>query len=298
MKGANKVALSKLVKELVKGSAKKAAPKAATPTVQGDLFEAMAKSPEAAQKELKRIMYTNQERTGTIGGEFRVFEGLEELPTGGKRPIQGDDISNLNSPFISIESPAGAKVRGQAELFVDPELSPDIPVGNPVKGAKTVMTNLIDSKGQWKWIKAPEGYEDNTFLVAMKSSNKDFTPTGADHAYTLKTIYEKGGKMATYDTRAKAFRDKSIQESEAMLEEALARLDNPKLKSKARRDLRGDNPRGKPTTTGIPEFGPVVGTIKTAKKEHPVYEYVIMRQEGGSVGRVERNPYGDYQRLI
>jgi len=290
------VALSKLIKEIVKSSAKKAAPKAATPTVQGDLFEAMAKSPEAAQKELKRIMYTNQERTGTIGGEFRPIEGFDpEL----KRPIVGDDISNMNSPYIEIESPPGALLRREAKMMVDPELSAELPVGNPVKGAKTVMTNLIDSKGQWKWIKAPEGYEDNTFLVAMKSSNKDFTPTGADHAYTLKTIYEKGGKMATYDTRAKAFRDKSIQESEAMLEEALARLDNPKLKSKARRDLRGDNPRGKPTTTGIPEFGPVVGTIKTAKKEHPVYEYVIMRAEGGSVGRVERNPYGsNYQKLI
>ena len=290
------MALSKILKEVIKGSAKQAPKKAAPKAVQGDLFESMAKSPEAAQQELKRIMYTNQERTGTIGGEFRPIEGFDpEL----KRPIIGDDISNLNSPYIEVEAPAGAILRREAKMMVDPNLAPDIPVGNPVKGAKTVMTNLIDSKGQWKWIQAPEGYEDNTFLVAMKSSNKDFTPTGADHAYTLKTIYEKGGKMSTYDTRAKAFRDKSIQESEAMLEEALSRLDNSKLRSKARRDLRGDNPRGKPTTTGIPEFGPVVGTIKTAKKTHPVYEYVVMRAEGGSVGRVERNPYGsDYQKLI
>jgi len=289
------MALSKLVKLAMKSGAKQTAKKAAPKAVQGDLFESMAKSPEAAKKELKRIMYTNQERTGTIGGEFRPIEGFDpEL----KRPIIGDDISNLNSAYIEIESPPGALLRREAKMMVDPELSAELPVGNPVKGAKTVMTNLIDSKGQWKWIQAPEGYEDNTFLVAMKGG-AGFTPTGADHAYTLKTIYEKGGKMATYDTRAKAFRDKSIQESEAMLEEAIARLDNPKLKAKARRDLRGDNPRGKPTTTGIPEFGPVVGTIKTAKKEHPVYEYVIMRAEGGSIGRVERNPYGtDYQKLI
>ena len=277
------MALSKILKLAMQSGAKQTAKKA---------------TPQAAQKELKRIMYTKQELTDTLGGEFRVFEGLEELPSGAKRPIKGDDISNLNSSFISIESPPGAKFRNQAELLVDPELSAELPVGNPVKGAKTVMTNLIDSKGQWKWVQAPEGYEDNTFLVAMKGG-AGFTPQGADHAYTLKTIYEKGGNMTTYDTRAKAFRDKSLQESEAMLEEALARLDDSKLRGKAKRDLRGDNPRGKPTTTGIPEFGPVVGMIETSKKKkHPVYEYVIMRAEGGSVGRVERNPYGDYQKLI
>lgn len=240
-------------------------------------------------KPLKRVMYANQEKTGKLGGEFRPIEGFDpEI----KRPIIGDDISNLNSRYIEIEAPAGAMLRREAKMMIDPEVSIDLPVGNPVKGAKTVMTNLIDSKGQWKWIEAPEGYENNTFLVAMKSNNKNFTPTGADHAYTLKTIYEKGGKMATYDTRAKAFRNKSIEESEAILQQELSTLNDSKSKAKARRNLRGDNPRGKPTTTGIPEFGPIVGKIKTAKKEHPVYEYIIMRKTGGSVGSVvERNPY-------
>lgn len=290
------MALSKLIKLAMKSGAKQTAKKAAPKAVQGDLFEAMAKSPEAAQKELKRIMYTNQERTGTIGGEFRPIEGFDpEL----KRPIIGDDISNMNSPYIEIESPPGALLRREAKMMVDPELSAELPVGNPVKGSKTVKTNLIDSKGNWKWLEAPEGYQDNTFLVTL-AGGKGFTPQGADHAYTLKTIYEKGGKMSTYDTRAEDFRGKTIQETESMLEEALARLDDSDMKRKARRQLRGDNPRGRPTTKGIPEFGPIVGMIETTskKKKHPVYEYVIMRQEGGSVGRVERNPYGDYQRLI
>ena len=282
------MALSKLVKLAMKSGAKQSAKKAAPKAVQGDLFESMAKSPEAAKKELKRIMYTNQERTGTIGGEFRPIEGFDpEL----KRPIIGDDISNLNSAYIEVESPAGAVLRRDARMMVDPELSAELPVGNPIKGARTVMTNLIDRKGKWNWLQAPEGYEDNTdFLVALQGG-KGFTPTGADHAYTLKTIYEKGGKMSTYDTRAKKYQDMSIDEA---IESAM-QTGNKKEVRKA----KGDNPRGRPTTIGIPEFGPVVGKIKMAKKEHPVYEYVIMRAEGGSVGRVERNPYGtDYQKLI
>ncbi len=280
------MALSKILKEVIKGSAKQAPKKAAPKVAQGDLFESMAKSPEAAQQELKRIMYTNQERTGTIGGEFRPIEGFDpEL----KRPIIGDDISNLNSPYIEVESPAGAMLRRDAKMMVDPNLAPDIPVGNPVKGARTVKANLIDRKGKWNWLEAPEGYEDNGFLVALQGG-KNFTPEGADHAYTLKTMYEKGGKMSTYDTRAKKYQGMAIDEAI----EAATQTGNKKEVRKA----KGDNPRGRPTTVGIPEFGPVVGTIKMAKKTHPVYEYVVMRAEGGSVGRVERNPYGDYQRLI
>ena len=231
-------------------------------------------------KPLKRVMYTNQEKTGKLGGEFRPIEGFDpEI----KRPIIGDDISNLNSKYIEIEAPAGAMLRREAKMMVDADMAVDLPVGTVGKGTRTVKTNLIDKKGKWDWIEAPKGYEDNGFLVAV-AGGKNFTPNGADHAYALKTIYEKGGKMATYDTRAKKYQGMDIDEA---LEAAMRTGDKKEI-----RKAKGDNPRGRPTTTGIPEFGPVVGKIKMAKKEHPVYEYIIMRKAGGSVGSVvERNPY-------
>ena len=295
------MALSKLVKLAMKSGAKQTAKKVAPKAVQGDLFESMAKSPEAAKKELKRLMYTNQERSGQIGGSYKIFEGLEELPTGGKRPIVGDDVTNLNSPFISVEAPAGAKFRNQAELLVDPQLASDIPVGNPIKGSVEVKSNLIDSGNgaRWSWIKVPEGYEDNGFLVAVQGP-ANFTPKGEGHAYTLKTIYEKGGNLTGYDKRKAEFRGMSLEETEALLEEKL-KTAKGKERSKIRDQLRGQAPHGRPTTRGIPEFGPIVGEIQMGKKgkKHPVYEYIVMRAGGGSVGRVERNPYGtDYQKLI
>lgn len=248
----------------------------------------------AKSKPLKRVMYTNQERSGQIGGSFKPIEGFEELPTGGKRPIAGNDVTNLNSPFISIEAPAGAKFRNQAELLVDSQLALDIPVGNPVKGSITVKSNLIDSGNgsRWSWTKVPEGYQDNGFLVAVEGPSK-FTPQGEGHAYTLKTIYEKGGNLTGYDKRKSEFKGMSLEETEALLEEKL-KTAKGKERSKIRDQLRGQAPHGRPTTKGIPEFGPIVGEIQMGKKgkKHPVYEYIIMRKEGGSVGSVtERNPY-------
>ena len=170
-------------------------------------------------KPLKRVMYTNQERSGQIGGSFKSIEGFDpEL----KRPIVGDDITNLNSRYIEIESPAGAVLRKDAKLMVDGEVSIDLPVGNPIKGAVTVKSNLIDSGNgaRWSWTKAPEGYQDNGFLVAVEGPAK-FTPQGEGHAYTLKTIYEKGGNLTGYDKRKSEFRGMSLEETEALLEEKL-----------------------------------------------------------------------------
>lgn len=243
------------------------------------------------KKQLKRVMYTNQERSGQIGGSFKPIEGFDpEL----KRPIVGDDITNLNSKYIEIESPAGAVLRKDAKLMVDANMSSDLPVGNPIKGSVTVKSNLIDSGNgaRWFWTKVPEGYQDNGFLVAVEGPSKKFTPQGEGHAYTLKTIYEKGGKLTGYDKRKEEFRGMSLEETEALLEEKLKNVKG-KERSKIREQLRGQAPHGRPTTKGIPEFGPIVGEIQMGKKgkKHPVYEYIIMRKEGGSVGRVERNPY-------
>ena len=244
------------------------------------------------QSQLKRVMYTNQERSGQIGGSFKSIEGFDpEL----KRPIVGDDITNLNSRYIEVESPAGAILRRDAKLMVDPEVGTDIPVGNPTAAGKVkVKTNLIDSGNgsRWTWTKVPKGYENNTFIVAVEGPAK-FTPNGS-HAYTLKTIFEKGGNLTGYDKRNKQFKGMSLEETERMLEEKL-KTATGKERKRLRDQLRGQPPHGRPTTEGIPEFGPVVGEIKMAGKngkKHPVYEYIVMRNKGGKIGSVvERNPY-------
>ena len=262
--------LAGVVKLLAKGAAKEAAPMG---------------------RQLKRVMYTNQERSGKIGGEFKPIEGVDQEL---KRPIVGDDITNLNSSYIEIESPAGAVLRREARMMVDPEVAIDLPVGNPTAVGKiTVKSNLIDSGNgaRWSWTKAPEGYQDNGFLVAVEGPPK-FTPNGS-HAYTLKTIYEKGGKLAGYDKRKKEYRNMSLEETEQILLEKL-KTAKGKERSKIREQLRGQAPHGRPTTEGIPEFGPIIGEIQMGKKgkRHPVYEYIVMRQEGGKIGSVvERNPY-------
>jgi len=264
--------LQSVVKLLTKGAAKQSAP--------------------IAERNLKRVMYTNQERSGQIGGSFKPIEGFDpEL----KRPIVGDDITNLNSSYIEIESPAGAVLRKDAKLMVDPNVASDIPVGNSIKGSVTVKANLIDSGNgaRWFWTKVPEGYQDNGFLVAVEGPSKKFTPQGEGHAYTLKTIYEKGGNLTGYDKRKTEFKGMSLEESEALLEEKLKNVKG-KDRSKIREQLRGQAPHGRPTTIGIPEFGPIIGEIQMGKKgkKHPVYEYIIMRKEGGKIGSiVERNPY-------
>ncbi len=263
--------LQSVVKLLTKGAAKQSAP--------------------IAERNLKRVMYTNQERSGQIGGSFKPIEGFDpEL----KRPIVGDDITNLNSSYIEIESPAGAVLRKDAKLMVDPNVASDIPVGNSIKGSVTVKANLIDSGNgaRWSWTKAPEGYQDNGFIVSAQGPSK-FTPQGEGRAYALKTIYEKGGNLSGYDKRKSEFKNMSLEETEAILMEKL-KTAKGKERSKIRDQLRGQPPHGRPTTTGVPEFGPIVGEIQMGKKgkKHPVYEYIVMRKKGGKIGSVvERNPY-------
>lgn len=247
---------------------------------------------------LKRVMYVNQDKANKIGGMYRTIEGFDPNL---KRPIIGKDISNLNSNYIEIESPAGASLRRDAKLMVDENLSPDLPVGNFTKGSVTVKSNLIDSGNgaRWFWTKAPKGYEDNGFLVAVEGPSK-FTPEGKGHAYTLKTIYQKGGNLTGYDKRKAEFRGLPLSETEAILEKKL-KTAKGKERSKIREQLRGQAPHGRPTTKGIPEFGPIVGEIQMGKKgqKHPVYEYIVMRKEGGSIGSVtERNPYNYNSKAI
>lgn len=240
-------------------------------------------------KPLKRVMYTNQERSGQIGGSFKSIEGFDpEL----KRPIVGNDISNLKTPYLEIESPQGAMFRKDAKLMVDSDLGIDIPVGNNIKGSVTVKSNLIDSGNgsRWSWTKVPEGYENNTFIVAVEGPN-NFTANGS-HAYTLKTIYEKGGELSAYDKRLGQYKNMSLEKTEKLLEEKLSKAKTAKEKATIRRQLRGDAPHGRPTTKGVPEFGPIIGEIQMSGKKgkkHPVYEYIVMKKAGGSI--VEKNPY-------
>ena len=244
---------------------------------------------------------TDQE---AIGGLFNPYTIKN------KKMILGPDSSNLNTSRIEISTfpPPGEKIPGFGMKAADDIGLPASQVGNRIdNNAIEVQTNLIEGS-KWKWEgKVPKGFENNTHLVSMQGGSKLKKASGGptDHSYATKVIYEKGGNLSTYDTRAKYVKElhKSIPESLAALkikmpkevkkvtkelkaegkstEEIKKKVDS--LKKKLTRDYKGDNPKGKPTTVGVPEFGTKIGDIKKGGIIQPVYDQIIMREAGGQV---------------
>jgi len=244
---------------------------------------------------------TDQE---AIGGLFNPYTIKN------KEMILGPDSSNLNSSRIEISTfpPPGEKIPGFGMKSADDIGLPASEVGNRIDdNVIEVQTNLIEGS-KWKWEgKVPKGFKNNTHLVSMKGGSKlkkaSKGPTG--HSYATKVIYEKGGNLSTYDTRAEYVKElhKSIPESLAALkikipkevkkvtkelkaegkstEEIKEKVNS--LKKKLTRDYKGDNPKGKPTTVGIPEFGKKIGDIKKGGIIQPVYDQIIMREAGGQI---------------
>ena len=222
----------------------------------------------------------------------------------------GKDASNLNTSRIEISTfdPASTPSSlGFGMKTADDIGLPASQVGTKTKDAIKVQTNLIEGS-KWKWEgKVPKGFENNTHLVSMQGGSKLKKASGGptDHSYATKVIYEKGGNLSTYDTRAKYVKElhKSIPESVAALkikmpkevkkltkelkaegkstEEISSKITS--LRKKLNRDYKGDNPKGKPTTVGIPEFGKKIGDIKKGGIIQPVYDQIIMREAGGQV---------------
>ena len=222
----------------------------------------------------------------------------------------GKDASNLNTSRIEISTfdPASTPSSlGFGMKTADDIGLPASQVGTKTKDAIKVQTNLIEGS-KWKWEgKVPEGFENNTHLVSMQGGSKLKKASGGptDHSYATKVIYEKGGNLSTYDTRAEYVKElyKSVPESMAALkikmpkevkkvtkelkaegkstEEIKKKVDS--LKKKLNRDYKGDNPKGKPTTVGVPEFGKKIGDIKKGGIIQPVYDQIIMREAGGQV---------------
>ena len=244
---------------------------------------------------------TDQE---AIGGLFNPYTIKN------KEMILGPDSSNLNTSRIEISTfpPPGENIPGFGMKAADDIGLPASQVGNRISNdAIEVQTNLIEGS-KWKWEgKVPEGFENNTHLVSMKGGSKLKKASGGptDHSYATKVIYEKGGNLSTYDTRAEYVKElyKSVPESLAALkikmpkevkkvtkelkaegkstEEIKKKVDS--LKKKLNRDYKGDNPKGKPTTVGVPEFGKKIGDIKKGGIIQPVYDQIIMREAGGQV---------------
>ena len=244
---------------------------------------------------------TDQE---AIGGLFNPIS----FNKGGMKV--GPDASNLNTSRIEISTfnptstpgPLGFGMKAADDIGL-----PSTAVGNKTKDAIKVQTNLIEGS-KWKWEgKVPKGFENNTHLVSMQGGSKLKKASGGptDHSYATKVIYEKGGNLSTYDTRAKYVKElhKSIPESlaalkikipkevEKLTKELKAKGKSTKeikkevnaLKKKLTRDYKGDNPKGKPTTVGVPEFGTKIGEIKKGGIIQPVYDQIIMKEEGGQV---------------
>lgn len=260
--------------------------------------------------QLLRLKYTNQEKSNVLGGTFKPIVGM------GKRgPIEGEDLSNLSTSRIEIESPPGAVGRRNARMEVSDDVSIDTPFGTISDDAIEVKANLIDKKGNWDWVgKKPKDYKDNDFLVALQGEKlKKVSPEGiTDHVYTPKVIYEKGGKLSTYDRRAARVQGQPLERTDkiynylkkkdsnkdyaremfnkdykdlATLEKELVKKAKRKESSRLDNTLRGPNPKGRPTTIGVPIFGKKIGSIRKGKKGkvHPVYDQIIMREAGGQV---------------
>ena len=253
---------------------------------------------------------TDQE---AIGGLFNPYTFKN------KEMIIGPNASNLNTSRIEIStfdpastpSPLGFGMKAADDIGL-----PATDVGNKTKESMTVKSNLIEKAGGlWKWNgKPPEGFENNTHLVTIdggpklkKAVGKNLgIPEGpSDHAYATKVIYEKGGNLSTYDTRGSTTRKSgmSISESRDMykielpkkIEELTKKLkaegkspkeikkEVDKLRKRLDHEYKGANPKGRPTTVGTPEFGIKIGEILRGKIIHPVYDQIIMKEEGGQV---------------
>jgi len=220
----------------------------------------------------------------------------------------GPDASNLNSSRIEISTFNPASTPGPLGFgmkVADDIGLPATKVGNKSKDAIKVKTNLIEKKGQWEWEgNPPKGFEDNTHLVTITGGGlKKLSGGASDHSYATKVVYEKGGNLSTYDTRSPKFRGMSIPESRAEFERQLPirikeltkKLEregkSPEeikkkvdaLRKNLNRAYKGDNPKGRPTTKGIPVFGKKIGEIRKGKKIHPVYDQIIMRSQGGLI---------------
>ena len=287
------------------------------------IFKMAVKAAAAPNKKLLDMKYT-RETPKTKGGFSSVdlaAEGkiTDQQAIGGMfNPISfgkdgmkvGKDASNLNTSRIEISTFDPASTPGPLGFGMKSADDIGLPasqVGNKTKDAIKVQTNLIEGS-KWKWEgKPPKGFEKNTHLVSMQGGSKLKKASGGptDHSYATKVIYEKGGNLSTYDTRAEYVKElhKSIPESLAALkikipkevekltkelkaegkstEEIKKKVDA--LKKKLTRDYKGDNPKGKPTTVGVPEFGKKIGKIKKGGIIQPVYDQIIMREEGGQV---------------
>jgi hypothetical protein len=287
------------------------------------IFKMAVKAAAAPNKKLLDMKYT-RETPKTKGGFSSVdlaAEGkiTDQQAIGGMfNPISfgkdgmkvGKDASNLNTSRIEISTFDPASTPGPLGFGMKSADDIGLPasqVGNKTKDAIKVQTNLIEGS-KWKWEgKPPKGFEKNTHLVSMQGGSKLKKASGGptDHSYATKVIYEKGGNLSTYDTRAEYVKElhKSIPESLAALkikipkevekltkelkaegkstEEIKKKVDA--LKKKLTRDYKGDNPKGKPTTVGVPEFGKKIGKIKKGGIIQPVYDQIIMREAGGQV---------------
>ena len=239
-----------------------------------------------------------------------------------KEMIVGPDASNLNTSRIEISTfdPASTPgPKGFGMKAADDIGLPADAVGNETKTSMKVKANLIEGS-QWKWYgKPPEGFENNTHLVTIEGGPKLKKAVGenlkisegpSDHAYATKVIYEKGGNLSTYDTRAARLQEQPLERTNKIydylkkkdsnkdyaremfnkdykdlttLEKELVRKAKRKESSRLDNTLRGQNPKGRPTTVGTPEFGTKIGDILKGKIKHPVYDQIIMREEGGQV---------------
>ena len=260
---------------------------------------------------------TNEQAIGGLFNPISFGKGGMKL---------GPDASNLNSSRIEISTftPSTPGPPGFGMKVADDIGLPATKVGNKSKDAIKVETNLIEKKGQWEWEGTPpDGFKDNTHLVTMNGGDKLQKAVGknlglekgpSDHAYATKVVYEKGGNLTTYDTRAKSFRGMSIPESRAEFEkQVIIQIEQLKkklkkegkspeeikkkvtaLRRKLNKDYKGDNPKGRPTTKGIPVFGKKIGEIRKRDKIHPVYDQIIMRSQGGLISLNEGGGIDDY----
>lgn len=315
--------------KIVQAGVKKTGPKKTVKTktnrqdvLRQELYNAptVSENPQLINQAIIPVKYTNEERSGVIGG---VFENITDSSV----------LNNKNATRIEI----GA---GKFPRMAVGRVGENIPVGNPAKGAVNVDSNMIKAP-LWKWEgNIPEGLEDAKFLVSLQSPGAKNAPhnigkkTANNHLYAANVIYEKGGNITAKDTRAlkdlvdKAdnltaneiealleFPNLSLEESKEYFNLVKQLINKSKKLSKEEKDkairsasniLKGDNPKGKPYTKGFLEFGNIIGTIKVGKNQsHPLYDNITVKAEGGSIvnkktgGRVESNPYGtNYQRFI
>ena len=129
-------------------------------------------------------------------------------------------------------------------------------VGNLDKGSSLIRTNLFKKKAGWKWSKVPFDTSINKQMDGDSLNTLVSVEHKGKHFYTLTTNFTEGVNLKRY----------------------------PDKKSE---------PRLRPTTTGKIKLGDQVGEILVRGKPHPVYEFINVYQEGGSI--IASNPYGNYE---